>query len=131
VKTIKGLIAVAAALILVAGIGWFELQQYRCRQRNATFSGRIRTVEQDAREQLKVGTRREAVARFYKAHEIPFEVVWLVDTNEAIGTLYTVGGCAPLGCGTDNVLIGVRVKLDADGTLTGEPEVVDMYADCL
>jgi len=36
-----------------------------------------------------------------------------------------------LGCGTDDALIGVRVKVDADGTVTGEPEVVDMYTNCL
>jgi hypothetical protein len=51
--------------------------------------------------------------------------------SEAIGTLYTVGGCAPLGCGTNNGLIGVRVKVDSDGTVTGESETVSMYTDCL
>jgi hypothetical protein len=36
-----------------------------------------------------------------------------------------------LGCGTDEALIGVRVKVDAEGTVTGEPKVVDMYTNCL
>jgi hypothetical protein len=89
---------IVTAVIFVAGIGWFGMKQYRCKQRNAAFSRRIKIVKQDAHEQLKVGTRREDVARFYKAHEIPFEVVWFNDANEAIGTVYTVGGCAPLGC---------------------------------
>ena len=84
-------------------------------------------MDQDAHKQLKVGTKKGEVTRFYSEHEIPFEVVRFTDTGfEAIGTLYTIGGCAPLGCGTDNAL-----KVDADGTVTGEPEVVDMYTDCL
>jgi hypothetical protein len=28
-------------------------------------------------------------------------------------------------------IIGVRVKLDGAGTVTGEPKVVGMYTDCL
>ena len=130
-KTIKGMVAIAVAVIFAAGIGWLGIKQHSCKQRNAAFSRRIEIIEHDAHEQLKVGARRDDVARFYKTHEIPFEVVWVIDTNEAIGTLYTVGGCAPLGCGTDNALIGVRVRLNAEGTVTGEPEVVDMYTDCL
>jgi hypothetical protein len=53
-------------------------------------------------------------------HKITFEVVtWPYKDGgyEAIGTLYTIGGCAPLGCGTDRALIGVRVKVDAVGTV--------------
>ena len=123
-----------AATIVVAGSGWFGVKQYHCRQRNVAFARRIESIKQDAHNQLKIGTKKADVARFYAAHKIPFEVVsWPFKDGgtEAIGTLYTVGGCAPLGCGTDNALIGVRVKVDADGTVTGEPEVVDMYTDCL
>jgi hypothetical protein len=127
VKTITSRVAIAATIILFAGIGWFGIKQYRCKQRNAAFSRRVKTVEQDAHKQLRVGTKKDDVARFYREHEIPFEVVG----SEAIGTLYSIGGCAPLGCGTDNALIGVRVKVDADGTVTGEPKVVSMYTDCL
>jgi hypothetical protein len=132
VKTITSWFAIAAAILLVASISWFGIKQYRCKQRNAAFSRRVKIVEQDAHKQLKVGTKKDEVARFYTEHEIPFEVVWFKDLGfEAIGTLYTIGGCAPLGCGTDNALIGVRVKVDANGTITGEPKVVGMYTDCL
>ena len=131
-KTIISRVTIAAAIVFVAGIGWFGIKQYRCKQRNAAFSRRVKIVEQDAHKQLKVGTKKDEVARFYTEHEIPFEIVRFEDVGfEAFGTLYTIGGCAPLGCGTDNALIGVRVKVDADGTVTGEPEVVDMYTDCL
>lgn len=126
-KTITTSVAIAAVIVLAAGIGWFGIKQHRCKQRNAAFSRRIKIVEQDAHKQLRIGTNKDDVARFYTEHEIPFEVVG----SEAIGTLYTIGGCAPMGCGTDNALIGVRVKVDPDGTVTGEPKVVGMYTDCL
>ena len=75
---------------------------------------------------------RKTLSPVYKEHEIPFEVLRFGDRGfQAIGTLYTMGGCAPLGCGTDAALIGVRVQVDAEGTVTGEPEVVDMYTNCL
>jgi hypothetical protein len=108
------------------------LHQIDCKKRNEAFSLRVKIVEQDAHKRLKVGTKKDDVARFYTQHEIPFQVVWLKDVgSEAIGTLYTVGGCAPLGCGTNNALIGVRVKVDGDGTVAGEPETVSIYTDCL
>ena len=126
-KTITSGVAIAAAIVLVAGISWSGINQYRCKQRNAAFSQHVKIVEQDAHKQLRVGTKKDDVGRFYTEHKIPFEVVG----SEVIGTLYTAEGCAPLGCGTDNALIGVRVKVDADGTVTGELKVVGMYTDCL
>ena len=131
-KKIKARFALAFVIVLAGVVGWFGIKQYRCKRRNAEFSRRIEIVEKDAREQLKVGTKKDAVARFYQQHEIPFEVVRFDDTGfQAIGTLYTIGGCAPLGCGTDDALIGVRVNVDAEGTVTGEPKVVSMYTNCL
>jgi hypothetical protein len=131
-KRIKSRVALALVIVLAGVVGWFGTKQYRCKRRNAEFSRRIEIVEKDAREQLKVGTKKDAVARFYEEHEIPFEVFRFDDRAfQAIGTLYAVGGCAPLGCGTDDALIGVRVKVDAEGTVTEKPEVVDMYTNCL
>ena|SRR5215472_5304063 len=135
VKTFKWCITIAA-VIVVAGMGWLGLKQYRrhidCKRRNEAFERRIDSIRQDAHNQLKVGAKKDDVARFYSEHEIPFQVVSFKDSGfEAIGTLYTIGGCAPFGCGTDDALIGVRVRVDADGTVIGEPEVVHMYTTCL
>src|SRR6266478_3759226 len=131
-KRIKSRVAIAFVIVSAGVVGWVGTKQYRCKKRNAEFSRRIEIVEKDAREQLKVGTKKDSVVRFYKEHEIPFEVVrWDNKEFQAIGTLYTVGGCAPLGCGTDNALIGVRVRVDAEGTVTEEPKVVNMYTNCL
>ena len=132
----KRTILIVAAIVALAGVSLVGLKQglhrIDCKKRNEAFSLRAKIIEQDARKQLNVGTKKDDVARFYTQHEIPFQFVWLKDVgSEAIGTLYTVGGCAPLGCGTDNALIGVRVRVDRDGTVTGVPEIVGMYTDCL
>jgi hypothetical protein len=130
VKALRRSITVAAAIIVV-GVGWFGLKQYRrhvdCQQRNAVFERRIESIKQDAYEQLKIGTKKADVTQFFKGHGIPFDITG----SEAIGTLITTGGCAPFGCGTDRALIGLRVKIDADGTVTDKPVVVVMYVDCV
>jgi hypothetical protein len=98
-----------------------------CERTNGEFTGRIEAMKQDAREQLKIGTRKAGVSQFFTEHGMTFGVRGL----EVSGQLYTTGGCAPVGCGTDRALIGVRVKIAQDGTVTGDPEVVAMYLDCL
>lgn len=136
-KPLSWSISVAAALVF-AGSGCAGMKLH-CQQRNADLARRIESIKQDAHEQLKLGTKKADVARFYAEHKISFEVVSRpfkdgeseVTGNEAIGTLYTTGGCPPFGCGSDRLLIGVRVRVDADGTVVGEPEVVSMYTDCL
>lgn len=135
-KPLCWIISVAAPLVFGFGCAGMKLH---CRQRNVDITQRIESIKKDAHEQLKLGTKKADVVRFYTEHKIPFEVVsWpfkdgesLVTGTEAIGTLYTNGGCPPFGCGSDRLLIGVRVRVDADGTVIGEPEVVSMYTDCV
>ena len=130
---VKKLVLAITIAVIVVGSVWF-VKQYRCQRRNADFARRLANIKQDAGEQLKIGAKKADVTRFYTERKTPFEVVtWSYKDGgqEAIGTLYTIGGCAPLGCGSDRALIGVRVKVDADGTVIGEPEVLDMYTDCL
>jgi hypothetical protein len=133
VKTLKRTTTIVAAIVVIVGVSWFALKRIDCERRNAAFARKIEAIKQDAHEQLKVGTRKAEVSRFFAEHNIPFTIVSpeAFGTSQAIGTLYTSGGCAPLGCGTDNALIGVRVNLDGTGTVTGEPTVIDMYTDCL
>lgn len=129
--TLRRIITIAAAIVVVAGVGWFGMKQYRrhvdCKQRNTAFERRIESIKHDALEQLKIGTKKPDVTRFFTGHGIPFDII----ESEAIGTLQTTGGCAPLGCGADSALIGVRVKLDGAGSVVGEPSVVALYTDCL
>lgn len=137
-KPLSWSISIAAAGLVFAGSGCAGMKLH-CRQRNADIAQRIESIKQDAQDQLKIGTKKADLARFYAQHKIPFEVVsWPfkdgeseVTGTEAIGTLYTNGGCPPFGCGSDRTLIGVRVRVGADGTVIGKPEVVSMYTDCL
>jgi hypothetical protein len=122
------IIATAAALGLFAGASCFALKHRSgsCKQRDAAFDRRVESIKQDAHEQLKIGTKKDEVSRFFTEHGIPFTIAVSVVT----GVLYT-SGCSPLGCGTDSALIGVRVTVDRTGTVTAEPTVVGMYTDCL
>lgn len=122
-----------AAIVVATGVSWIGLKQHHRRQaylacikRDEAFTQRVESIKRDAHEQLKIGTKKEEISRFFTEHGIPISI----DNSEAIGTLYT-SGCSPLGCGTDSALIGVRVNVDRTGTVTGEPTVVGMYTDCV
>ena len=128
-RTFGRRVTIAVPIVVVAIVGWLGLKQYRvaaCRARGALFQSRVKSIEQDAYERLRIGTKRDDVSRFFAKHGIPFDTI----NSEAIGTPYT-SGCAPLGCGTDRALIGVRVKLNSDGTVAEEAKVVALYTDCL
>jgi hypothetical protein len=114
------------AVILIAGAGWFGVREYRCKVRGAAFGLQVETIKRDAAKELRVGTNKAEVARFFAARNIPFAML----ETEAFGTL-RMSGCAPLGCGTDRAFIGVQVKFDAAGTVTEAPKVFGMYQDCL
>jgi hypothetical protein len=117
---------IACGVAILAGVIWTGIGKLQCRRRGEVLERQLKTVERDAKDQLKIGTRREDVAKFFDEHALPFTVA----ESTAYGTLYTIG-CAPFGCGTDRGMIGVRVKLDAAGAVAEEPRVVGMYVDCL
>jgi len=128
-KHVKGLsrnIVIAVVIVGIACGSWFGLKKIKCRQRGAVFARRVKSIKHDANERLKIGTKKADVSQFLVENGIPFEIL----ESEAIGTLRT-SGCAPLGCGTDSALIGVRVKLDKAGAVADAPKVVGMYTDCL
>lgn len=119
-------LAVFIAIIALAGMSWFGLKQYRCNQRNAAFGQLAESTKQMASEKLKTGTKNADVARFFMEHSIPFTIV----ESTAYGTIYATG-CAPMGCGTDAAMIGIRVKLDDVGSVSEAPVVVGIYTNCL
>ncbi len=90
-------------------------------------TAREESLEREARESLKIGTKRDGVIRFFESQKIPVRF----DRTEAIGEIYIHGGCAPKGCGTDDMLLGLRVKVDATGTVLSEPVVASMFTECL
>ena len=142
-------VAIAAAAVGIAAIGWLGLKHYdsqvaskrrsaafqiqsklaqqdACKRRGAAYEMQVENIKQDAHDQLKIGTKKADVARFFSEHNIPFDFF----ESEALGTLSTLG-CAPFGCGTDSAQIGVSVQLSQAGVVTGEPKVVAFYTDCL
>ncbi len=86
----------------------------------------MKSLEQAALEQLKIGARKEDVVRFFAENKFPITF----DHSSATGTIYTLG-CSPNGCGTDEALIGLRVDLDESGNVKSKPVVVGMYTNCL
>jgi hypothetical protein len=99
-------------VVLIAIAGWFAAKQYRCSQRNAAFRHHIEDIERAARDNLKIGTRKADIVRFFANRGIPLTI----SESEAKGIFHITGGCAPFGCGTDMALIKVDLKLDATGS---------------
>ena len=121
-------IAIAVAVIAaVSVVIWSGLKAIACNRRNAVFTRKIESFKRESREQLKIGTKKAEVSRFFTEHGMLPSLL----KSEVFGTIYTVG-CAPaIACGTDRALIGVRVKVDSEGAVTDEPKVVSLYTDCL
>jgi hypothetical protein len=101
-------------------------QSAACKQRGAALAAREEKLKRDAHQNLKIGTKREDVVRFFAENGIPLTFV----EGEATGTIYTTG-CAPTGCGTDDALLGLRVNVDKTGTVISEPVVGGIYTNCL
>jgi hypothetical protein len=96
-------------------------------QREDASNLRVETLKREAHARIKIGTRKDAVIRFFAESTIPV----IFDRNQASGSIYIVGGCAPRGCGTNRVLLGLRVGVDETGTVVSEPVVVTFFADCV
>jgi hypothetical protein len=118
------------ALFLANCRPFFRYRTAACKQREAALSTRVETLRRDARERLRVGTRKDAVIRFFAENGIPVEFV----RDKAIGTIaigtIVTKGCAPASC-SDEVTLHLSVKVDASGTVTSEPVVDAMYTDCM
>src|SRR5438128_747853 len=114
-------------VLLINSVGC--LYRYRsasCKQRGAALYARWETLKREAHEKLKIGTKKDAVIRFFAENGIPVTF----SGHEASGTVYT-SGCAPSGCGSDSALVGLRVRVDEAGTVISEPVVGALYTDCL
>ena len=121
--------ATVAFLIAVLVLSVGCLHRYHnaaCTQRGAAYSAKVETLKREAHEKLKIGTKKDAVIRFFAENGIPVTF----SRDEASGTIYK-SGCAPSGCGSDAALVGLRVKIDEVGSVVAEPVVGAIYTDCL
>jgi hypothetical protein len=127
----KRRVLVGMAVTVLLGVGILALRLYgksvACKQRGKAYAARVDALEHDVHAQLKIGTRKDALIRFFAEHGIP---ITFYQDGTASGTIYTTG-CAPFGCGADTALIGLRVSVDASGTVVSEPSVGALYTDCL
>jgi len=97
-----------------------------CKQRGAAYQARVKSLEQAALDQLKIGTRKEDVVRFFAENNFPISF----DKDGASGTVRTTG-CSPAICGTDEAVIDLEVKLDEAGSVKAKPVVIGFYTNCL
>jgi len=147
-------LGLAAIVLLVVGtVTWFASDRFRalvffalrgahfavhpnppqCKKRADEFQAKVEVIRQDAKRSLQVGTKKEGVARFFASENIPLTFDQIGPNHEATGTIYFKGiaECENVACGDDSSLIGVRVKVDIDGTVLSDPVVIGMYTDCL
>ena len=103
-----------------------KLKDGACKKRGDALEERVEALTRGARAKLKIGTKKDAVVRFFT--ENGMKVTF--SQNEASGMINATG-CSPLGCGTDAALVRLRMNVDKSGSVTSEPEVDGIYADCL
>ena len=96
-----------------------------CKQRGVLLDEIVQRLEKSAKAQLRIGSGKDSVIRFLNENGFKPEYI----QNEIQGEVI-VTGCAPPGCGTDDVLVGVRVEVNGQGTVVSEPVVVTMYTSC-
>lgn len=114
-------------MLLINSVGClYRYHSAACKQRGDAYSARVETLKREAHEKLRIGTKKDAVVRFFAENGIPVTF----NRDEASGTIQTPG-CAPSGCGSDAALLGLRVKVDEAGTVASEPIVGALYTDCL
>lgn len=132
-KRILIAILALAATLLVLGyfqFGWmfYRYQSAACKAQGKAYEERVQNLKRDAVNRLRVGTQQEDVIRFFQENGLPVSFDKL--QSEYDGTISTKG-CAPAGCGSDDALLGLRVKVDSNGTVVAEPVVGDLYTNCL
>ena len=97
-----------------------------CLERERAYKERSDKLRQDANEKLVIGTKKDDVVHFFEEHGLPVRF----ERDVAQGEIF-LEGCAPFGCGTDRVILGLIVKVDAAGTVNGDSRVGGIYTDCL
>jgi hypothetical protein len=102
------------------------IKEYRCKLRGDAFNSLIVHLKSDAADDLKVGTNKAGLERFFSDHKIPYSF----QGSQAFGVLRPPA-CAPLGCFKDTAFIGVQVEIDEAGSVKEPPKVFGMYQDCL
>lgn len=152
--TVRRKLGIAAIVLFAIGVVcWFVVDDFRsiaylawrgayfavhpvpprCKQRAAEFRAKVELIQRDAKDSRKVGTMKDGVARFFASENVPLIFDQIGQDNEATGTVDFKGlaECGNVACGDDSTSIGVRVKVDVDGTVVSDPVVIGIYTNCL
>lgn len=126
-----GVCSLLTLAILALGylqFGWmfYRYHSAACKKRGNAYSMRVKKLERESRERLRIGTPKEDVIRFYRENGLPVSLYG----DEYDGSI-PIEGCAPAGCGNDAAFIGLQVKADSSGAVAGEPRVGAFYTNCL
>ena len=116
---------IASAALVLIGVTLYQ-RSMACKRRGLALEQRIETLKRSAQDRLQIGTNKDELIRFFEENHIPFTI----EGNDARGSILSTG-CCPFGCGSDEVLIGVRVKLDEKGSVSSAPDIVAMCTNCL
>ena len=118
-------IAVLVALAVFLGV-----RQYRshmlCLARKDSLRKLVEGLTDDARGQLRPGTNKAGVVRFFQDHHMQVDFGYGIASGS-----FVTSGCAPFGCGADTAIVGVSVKVNGDGMVVSEPQVSGMFNDCM
>jgi hypothetical protein len=118
-------IAIILTVVVVLAV-LLGIKEYRCKLRGDAFTNLVAHLKSDAANDLKVGTSKSGLERFFSDHKVPYGF----QGSQAFGVLRPPA-CAPLGCFKDTAFIGVQVELDESGSVKEPPKVFGMYQDCL
>ena len=126
------LAGLVTALLLNAPGCLYRHQSAACKERGAAYRARAERLRRDAHQRLTIGTKKDAVVRFFTDNGLP--VTFIAPESglpgQATGTI-RVTGCAPSGCGSDAAILGLQVEVDTAGTVLSAPRVSGIYTDCL
>lgn len=105
----------------------------RCKQRAVEFKAKVELLQRQAKGSLKIGTKKDGVIQFFAAENVPLSFDEIGQDREARGTLFFKGlaECGNIACGDDSAMIGIRVRVDFDGAVLSDPEVVGIYSNCV
>jgi hypothetical protein len=108
-----------------------QIDSKTCRAMNDEFEARLHRLKQNAAKRLPIGASKDEVARFFSENNMSLEIRPVDAGREAAGTFATSGGCPPFGCGNNEALIFLRIRLDDGDQVSGPPVVDGMYTDCM
>jgi len=126
---IRKILFISLTLVLVGCLlGWLAYSR-SCGRKNAVFAAQVELMKHDAQTQLKIGTPKDDLLRFFTDHNMHV----VIQDGTAYGGM-TTSGCGPIiGCGfgTSRAFIQLRVEVDEAGSVKSDPVVRGMYTDCL